>query len=193
MKGMWKQFCKAVDAVSYWVGDRVTDLTGLVALPVPIEQAQGPREVTLDLPGYIQTNSYSCGAMSAAMVVHRFRPRMGFGRIYNAVDPSPKFGAEPLQVAQALRSCGLRVSHRKKLSFARLCRAIDRGRPIVALIHNHGSEDDHWVVVYGYGRRPDRLFIAVNGVPWFNRNRIARSRFERIWKPPGNGLVCWKK
>jgi len=174
------------------VGDRVTDLTGLVAVPVPIEQAQGPREVTLDLPGYIQTSSYSCGAM-AAMVVHRFRPRMGFDRIYDAVDPSPKFGAKPLQVVQALRSCGLRVSHRKKLSFARLCRAINRGRPIVVLIHNHGSEDDHWVVVYGYGRRPDRLFIAVNGVPWFNRNRIARSRFERIWKPPGNGLVCWKK
>jgi len=40
---------------------------------------------------------------------------------------------------------------------------------------------------------PDRVFIAVNGVPWFNRNRIARSQFERIWKPPGNGLVCWKK
>ena len=115
--------------------NRVTDPTALVALPVPIEQPEGPREVTLDLPGYLQTNSYSCGAMSAAMVVHRFRPRMGFSRIYDAVDPSPKFGAEPLQVVQALRSCGLRVSHRKKLSFARLCRAIDRGRPIVVLIH----------------------------------------------------------
>jgi hypothetical protein len=33
MKGMWKIFCKAVDAAAYWVGDRVTDLTGLIALP----------------------------------------------------------------------------------------------------------------------------------------------------------------
>jgi hypothetical protein len=193
MKGMWKRFCKVADDAAYWVGDRVSDLTGLVALPVPIEQAQGPREVTLDLPGYIQTNSYSCGAMAAAMVVRRFRPRMGFGRIYDAVGPLPEWGAGTLRVVRALRSCGLRVSHRRKLSFARLCRAIDRGRPVVVLIHNQGSEDDHWVVVYGYGRRPDRLFIAVNGVPWFNRNRIARSQFERIWKPPGNGLVCWKK
>jgi hypothetical protein len=166
---------------------------GLVAVPVPIEQAQGQSEVTLDLPGYLQTNSYSCGAMAAAMVVHRFRSRMSFERIYDAVDPLPECGAGALCVVRGLRSCGLHVSHRKKLSFARLCQAIDRGRPVVVLIDNPGSEDDHWVVVYGYGRRPDRLFIAVNGVPWFNRNRIARSQFERIWKPPGNGLVCWKK
>ena len=61
--------------------DRVTDLTGLVALPVPIEQAEGPREVTLDLPGYIQTNSYSCGDGGAPFpATNGFQPDLRRGR-----------------------------------------------------------------------------------------------------------------
>jgi hypothetical protein len=190
---MWKQVCEIADVVAYWIGDRLTNLTGHVALRVPLEHARDPREVTLDLPGYLQTNSYCCGAMAAAMVVRYFRPRMGLERIYDAVDPLPEWGAGSIRVLRALRSCGVRVSYRRKLTFRQLCRAIDRGRPVAVVIRNPGSDTEHWVVVYGYNRRPDRLFIAVNGVPWLNPNRVARSRFERMWSPPGNGLVCGKR
>ena len=38
----------------------MTGWTGLAALRVPLERASGPRAVTLDLPGYWQTNPYGC-------------------------------------------------------------------------------------------------------------------------------------
>ena len=60
-------------------------------------------------------------------------------------------------------------------------------------IMEQGAECGHWVAVYGYSVRPDRVFLAINGRPWDSPYRITRRHFERIWTPPGNGLICWKK
>ena len=189
---MWNCILNAAGAAGYWLGDQLTDWTGLAAVRIPLERAGNPGEVTLDLPGYIQTNSYSCGAITAAMIVHFFRPRMSFARIYQAVGPLQDCGASTSRVVRGLRSCGLRVSLRRQLGFREIRKAIDQGRPVMVVIHNPGSRCDHWVTVYGYSVRPDRVFVATNGLPWIHSNRVDRSQFQRLWKPPGNGLVCWK-
>src|SRR4051794_26848628 len=106
---MWNVLLSAAGAVGYWIGDQLTDWTGLVALRIPLDQANEPREVTLDLPGYMQTNSYSCGAITAAMIVQYFRPRLSFARIYEAIGPVQDYGASTEQVVRGLRSCGLHV------------------------------------------------------------------------------------
>jgi hypothetical protein len=90
---MWQHLLNAADTAVDWIGDWLTDWTGYAAIPVGLQQASRPREVTLDLPGYMQLNSYSCGAITAAMIVRYFRPRMSFSRIYAAVDPLPESGA----------------------------------------------------------------------------------------------------
>jgi hypothetical protein len=36
------------------------------------------------------------------------------------------------------------------------------------------------------------VFLAINGRPR-DSSRVGFRRFHRIWTPPGNGLVCWKK
>jgi predicted double-glycine peptidase len=189
---MWNFLRKSAGTVGYWIGDQLTDWAGLAAIRIPLEQASQPREVTLDLPGYMQTNGYACGAITAAMIVQYFRPRMSFARIYAAIWPVQDFGASTAQVVRGLRSCGLHVSQRRKLRFAHIRKAIDWGRPVMTVIHNPGADSDHWVVIYGYSVQPNRVFLATNGLPWCDTNRIARSQFERLWKPPGNGLICWK-
>jgi hypothetical protein len=75
---MWKLILNAAGAVGYWywIGDQLTDWTGLAAVRIPLQQGSHPREVTLDLPGYMQTNSYSCGAITAAMIIRYFRSRL---------------------------------------------------------------------------------------------------------------------
>ena len=183
---------KIVRQTAGWIGDRITDWTGYAATKIPLQQAKGQKEVTLDVPGYIQLNSYCCGAVTVAMVVKYFRPQMSFGQIYATVNPSPECGAGRTSVARALRTCGVRASRQHKLTFEQLCLAIGQGRPVLVAIHNPGAEADHWVVVYGCGRRPDQVFIASNGLPWFRSNRVARREFERIWMPRGNGIICWK-
>jgi len=183
---------RRVHQTACWIGDRITDWTGYAAAKIPLERGKQPHEVTLDLPGYMQINSYCCGAVTVAMVVKYFWPQVSFGQIYASVNPSPECGAGRTAVARALRTCGVRVSRQHRLTFEQLCSAIDQNRPILAAIHNQGAEADHWVVVYGYGRRPDRVFIASNGLPWFSGNRMARREFEGVWTPRGNGIICWK-
>jgi hypothetical protein len=91
-----------------------------------------------------------------------------------------------------MRFCGLRVTARGRLQFGDLCQFINEGSPVLVVIRNPGADSRHWVVVYGYRRIPDQVYIANIGVPFFTRNRVSRSVFQRLWEPKGNGLVCWK-
>jgi hypothetical protein len=183
---------RAVVGTAQWLGDQITDWTRLAALRVPLARASGHRAVTLDLPGYLQTNSYGCGAVAAVMVVRYFRPQMPFGAVYDAVAPLPEIGAQPRQVARAMRSCGLRVTARGRLQFSDLCQSMKEGSPVLVVIRNPGADSRHWVVVYGYRRIPDQVYLANNGLPFFTRNRVSLSAFRRLWEPKGNGLVCSK-
>jgi hypothetical protein len=117
---------------------------------------------------------------------------MSFERIYAAVNPTQGHGAGTARVTRALRSLGVRVSWRKNLSFDDICDAIDAGSPVLVCIQTNDAETDHWVVAYGYGRRPDLLFIAGRGIHFLARNRMRRRKFRRLWCPRGEGLVCAK-
>lgn len=187
---MARGISRAVIGTAQWLGDRITDWTGLAALRVPLERASGSRAKTLAIPGYAQTNSYGCGAVAAVIVVRHFHPEMPFGTVYDAVAPLPELGAQPRQVARAMRLCGLRVIARRQLQFSDLCQFINAGSPVLVVIRNPGADSRHWVVVYGYRRMPDQVYVANNGLPFFTRNRVSRSVFQKLWAPKGNGLVC---
>ena len=174
------------------VVDTLVDLSGYAAVPVPLQQAKKPREVTLDLPGYRQIDSFSCGGVAAAMAVKFLRPRMRFERIYDAVSPTRKTGVGTDRVMRALRSLAIRVSRRKNLAFDDICDAIDADSPVLVCLKTADAETDHWVTVYGYGRRPDLLFVAGRGIHFVARNRMRRGDFRRLWSPPGEGLICSK-
>ena len=175
------------------VADVVSEFIGYAACPMPLQRATRAGEVSLDLTGYRQFDSFSCGAIAAAMAVKYLRPRMSFERIYAAVSPSRRSGAGSGRVACALRSLGVRVETRTDLAFDAICAAIDDGSPVLVCFTTRDPDTDHWVVLYGYGRRPDSLFVAGRGIPFISRNRIARRRFEHLWSPAGAGLVCAKR
>jgi hypothetical protein len=183
---------RAVVGTAQWFGEQITDWTGLAALRVPLERASGLRAKTLAIPGYAQTNSYGCGAVAAVMVARHFHPEMPFGAVYDAVATLPEPGAQPRQVARAMRWCGLRVTSKRNLHFGDLCQFINKGSPVLVVIRNPGADSRHWVVIYGYRRIPDQVFLANNGLPFLTRNRVSLSAFQRLWEPKGNGLVCWR-
>ncbi|MBE0542253.1 MAG: C39 family peptidase [Verrucomicrobia bacterium] len=172
--------------------DTVSDFTGYVAVRVPLQKASRPGEVTLDLTGYRQVNSYACGAVAAAMVVKFLRPPIGYDRIHNAVDPCQEIGAGTMRVTRALRSLGIGVARKTKLTFDDIAVAIKAGRPVLACVTTRDPNTNHWVVIYGYGRRPKLVFVAGQGWPFIGRQRMTWPQFRRQWAPPGEGIVCWK-
>jgi len=172
------------------VGDTFSDLTGYAATRVPLARASGPHEVTLDLPGYCQFDTYSCGAVAGVMALKHFKPNASFSAFYARVSPHPEWGASTRKLARALRASGLRVRERDDLTFAGLGAAIDAGQPVIVTVQNPGADAAHWVVVYGYGLKPNRVFLATNGLPFLAANVVPLRQFARLWAPHGNGLVC---
>ena len=172
--------------------NHLSDLTGYAAIRLPLQRACHPGEITLDLPGYQQLDSYSCGAVAAAMVVKFLRPAMGFERIYAAVNPHRKYGTATSRAIRGMRSLGIRVSRKTNLTFDDLGAAIDAGHPVMVCVTTNENGTDHWVVIYGYGRRPNLVFVAGQGWPFVVRHRMPWQKFRRRWSPAGDGLVCWK-
>lgn len=172
--------------------DAVSDLTRYAAVRVPLQKAKHPGEVTLDLTGYRQVNTYGCGAIAAAMIVKFFHPKTSFEHIYGTVDPDAEYGALDGPVIKALRSLGVTVSKRRCLSFTTICQAIDKGSPIMVCMATYDPEVLHWVVLYGYGRDPRLVFIAGKGIHFLDRQRMKWKDFRDKWMPHGEGLVCRK-
>lgn len=171
-------------------GDAISDWTGYAATRVPLSRASGPDEVTLGLPGYCQLDSYGCGVVAGVMALKHFKPRASFSAFYARVDPHPEHGTPTSRLIGALQRSGLLVTERHGLTFEDLCAAIDAGSPIIVVIQNPGADAAHWVTVYGYGLKPNRVFIATNGLPFVATNEFPLHQFARLWSPHGNGLLC---
>jgi hypothetical protein len=130
--------------------------------------------------------------VAAAMVATFLRPRLAFESIYAAVDPCKEIGAGTVRVTRALRALGLSVARRTRLTFDDLCEAIDAGCPVLVCVTTSDPCTHHWVVLYGYGRRPNLVFVAGQNWLAIGRDRVAWPDFRRQWTPPGEGLVCSK-
>jgi len=69
--------------------------------------------------------------------------------------------------------------------------AIFAGFPIVTLTKTTLPGTWHWVVIYGVGRRPNRVFVS--GYHLFRSTVFHWPEFRAEWADPGYGIVCWGK
>jgi hypothetical protein len=167
-------------------------------MPDPLRHPRDLGARTLDLPGYKQMDAYSCGFVAGAMVLRCFHPRRSLRRFFDLCQPHYDTGISTTALITALRSSGIGVSYRKDLTFNKFARALDAGYPVITVVHTPMPNVDHWVVVYGYGRRPNRLFIAGDGLRVIDacgsRKEVAWDAFvKQVWAYRGHGMICWGK
>ena len=183
-------------SIKTWLSDKAENFavkTGIAYLGDPLVFAMNDRETTLEIPGYRQTQLYTCGFVAGLMVLHTFKPKASADRFYAKVDPDPEWGIETGPLARALRRSGIGVRIRHDLTFSEICGSIEDGYHIISTVRQGGPDDLHWIVVYGCGRSPNVVFVAGNGLPYLGKKKVAWSDFARLWSPRGNGLVCWGK
>ncbi len=168
------------------LADLISKITGVICVPDRLAHPCGA--VTLDFTGYSQVDDFSCGAVAGWAVVEAFDARRSFRRFYKNCAATPARGTSTPRLAQALSESGVGIKHlRHRISFARLCRAIDDGFPVICCV-DHDKRDDtsHWLVVYGYQTRPARVFAAGNGwmhlfgASLFGEHILPRRLFERM-------------
>ena len=174
--------------------DRLSDLTGIKAIPSLLDVGIHDDDAVLDVPAYSQTDGYSCGATAGWAIVKTFRPRANFDRFYNLVRPEPGVGVGPRRVISALRKFGIGTRTCRALGWKDIKKCIDDGFPMLVGTGKEGPsvEGDHWSILYGYRPKPRSVFIGNDPglfrsqlvVPW---NEFSRS----CWNPKGMAIVCW--
>ena len=119
-------------------------------------QAAGdPWITTLPLSGFRQTRDYTCGFATTLMVMRYFSVTTPATELYDRLGTG-RDGTRQNAIVRELRAAGLRSHLRYDVDFARIVREVDRNKLIIGYVNDH----EHWVVIYGYGRDPDRVFVA---------------------------------
>lgn len=137
--------------------------------------------VARPIRAYYQVRQYTCGFASALTVLHALQRRVEPRELYRALR-TDYTGTRQTAIVDALRGRGVSANLRYDLDFARLARALDAGRLVIG--YHHPME--HWVVLYGYGRDPARLFVA---------DPLPSMGSEQMWDKYGPklnhfGIVC---
>ena len=179
---MKQAIAKAVN----WLADR----TGIRVLPDRLPHPKGSNVETLSIPGYYQTQGHTCGYVAGLMVLHFFRPDVPAEKFYERVRPHVRWGVSRQRLMDALCLYGVRVKWKRDLDFNGIVDAIDDGRPIAVVVRTRNADVNHWVVVYGYGKKPNRVFVA-GELPFQGQSVYPYSMFRtHYWENPGFGLVC---
>ncbi len=168
--------------------------TGIVLVDDWLTHPETPDVITLALPGYRQTNTFACGFTAACMVVHHFYPRRSINRLYELVRPDTEMGTSTARLKQALRKSGLAVQERDDLKWTDIHRAIESNCPVIVKVTTRKPDVLHWCVIYGTGKKPNRVFLAGVGTPLIGRKEFSFFEFSAAkWETRGFGLICRKQ
>jgi hypothetical protein len=178
--GIWEA---VVDPVVGWTGIRY----GTMNLAGPRDED----DTVLEVPGYFQTESYTCGFTAGLMALHAFKPRSSASRFFRTVDPDRDDGVPTPKLVASLRAHGLGTRAMRTHTHDALAARIEAGEPVVTQVNN-GQSYNHWVVVYGVRRGRD-VFVAGNGVLGFGRSIYPWGEFRRVWRPRDGAFSCWGK
>jgi hypothetical protein len=169
--------------------NQISDLTGVRGIQDVLRHPIRQGTTTLQIPGYMQVQTFTCGFVTAANVLHFHAPEADLAFLYHALNDTN--GTNETQVTNALRQYGIRIRPRVTLDFRSLCASLNAGSPIICSIRL--KRNDHWIVVYGCDTKARTLFLSGNGiVPLLNRKEVTYQDFKKKWDPAGFGLVCSK-
>lgn len=136
----------------------------------------------LSIRGYRQGRNYACGYASSLMVLRYYYPDTDGREIFHRLG-TDRGGTSQSAIVRTLRESGLQVSLRYKLDFKSMVRAIDQNKLIIGYLF----KEEHWLVIYGYGRCPERLLV-VDPRPGFEKHEHTFAEYGELLR--GFGMLC---
>ena len=172
------------------VADYFSDKTGLKHFRYPLKcNVPNGGSTVLEIPGYRQLDSYSCGAVAGLMIVHSIYPNRAAKKFYRDVSPNSVTGTSTTRLIRALRKNGIAVRYIRRGTLKQLKAAIDAGFPIATTVGE--GLDLHWIVVYGYSNRPTRIFTAGEYMYLPCQPPDEWKEFKTRWQK--EMLICWRR
>jgi len=146
---------------------------------------------SLELIGFVQNDGYSCGAIAGYIVTKSIYKETDFESFYTSCNPCPKNGTSDTRLVTALNRFGIAVKKKtSKLTFKQIKKAISDGYPLITTINYWKSADTHWVVIYGYENKSQKIYIAnpERGAPHI----ITYNEYEKLYEGD-TSYTCWGK
>jgi len=155
---------------------------------------------SLDIRGYTQLDTYSCGAVAGWTILRALYPKSSWKDFYAKCPPSPEDGLDDMPLLKALRSFGIGVGTKGDgLTFEAIKKAIGSGYPILTVL-SRGRDLAHWVVIYGYSetKKPKSQLVYVAGNNFMGLrtknlggpNALPYREYAKLSKK-FNSYVCW--
>jgi ABC-type bacteriocin/lantibiotic exporter with double-glycine peptidase domain len=170
--------------------DNIVDFTGYEVRKESIPKPRDENEILIPIAGYRQNKSYTCGFTSGLMILHTFNPQSSIDTFYKRVK-SDKSGTSTNRLVSALRESGIRIRVVRggSITFQQIAGWIKQGRPIITTVKN----DTHWVVIFGVGYKPQRIFIAGNGLLLKKQKHTWTEFRYKLQGGVSDSLVCYRK
>jgi hypothetical protein len=139
--------------------------------------------VWLDIPGYCQVSTYTCGITSTWSIITALGYRVPltewFQRCHKA-GCNPDEGMDMDQIGKALKSLRLKVVTKRYQGRNQVSKLVGAGQPI---LFGQGGEmfddGDHWMYLYGYSPRNVYVGNVVNPLcPIQSKEAWSWRRFE---------------
>jgi hypothetical protein len=165
----------------------ILDGTGKVIPGIPSLGCTEPdypsTAVLLDVPGFCQVSTYTCGITSSWSIItalgYRVTLKDWFKRCHKA-GCNPDEGMSIDQIGKALKSLRLKVVTKRYRGRNQVAKLVDAGQPLLfgqgAEMFDHG---DHWMYLYGYSARNVYVGNVVNpAYPIRSKEAWTWRRFE---------------
>lgn len=165
-----------IDQFTTPFSDQLCDKLGIEFISEFLTSARNKHDTVLDVPGYRQTKSYTCGFVSGLMVLRTFQPDASWETFHKKCQMHPEWGMSTRKVANALRKSGIQVRIRPGMKFDAIADAIESGAPVITSVKRY-KDIQHWVVIYGVNRKRKELFIAG----------------EKFWFSPASTVYPWSE
>ena len=114
-----------------------------------------PQVVTLPLPGFRQARNYCCGFAATLMVLRHYERTLCGAELFSALGTA-RDGTGQSAIVRVLRAEGVRANLRYDMTFDRMAACICSGKVLIGYL----EDEEHWLVIYGFGRSPERIYVA---------------------------------
>ncbi len=140
-----------------------------------------PAAKTVPVIGIRQARNYSCGFASALMVLRSFGHSPEAKELFDGLGTG-RGGTRQNAIVRELRRRQISANVRYDFTFDKLTRTVDAGKLVIGYL----GDAEHWLVLFGYERDPDRVFVA---------DPRPGEDVEHLWEAYGTrlgsfGIVC---
>lgn len=170
--------------------DRIFDSLKKEYVQELLSRATLSDDVVVNISGYRQIKSYTCGFVSGVMILEGFGIKIDTGKFYKQCRPHQTWGISSRKLADALRKNEIKVVIRQKLSFDEIADALTKGSPIITTVKRR-NDIQHWVVIYGVNKRTKEIFVAGDKF-WFtpDKTRYKWLEYKKRFPTWADYLIC---